>query len=100
MDHLSAVRHVILVMSGKGGVGKSTVATQIALGLRHAGKKVNQSRRRTSNLHEIPFLTFLSMKNNAKVKKKKKDLLFIEGKFTKDCNYIVQGYIHTRMFRG
>lgn len=55
MDHLSAVRHVILVMSGKGGVGKSTVATQIALGLRHAGKKVNQSRRRTSNLHEIPF---------------------------------------------
>lgn len=40
VDHLSAVRHVILVMSGKGGVGKSTVATQIALGLRHAGKKV------------------------------------------------------------
>lgn len=55
VDHLSAVRHVILVMSGKGGVGKSTVATQIALGLRHAGKKVNQSRRRTSNLHEIPL---------------------------------------------
>ena len=42
VDHLSAVRHVILVMSGKGGVGKSTVATQIALGLRHAGKKVSK----------------------------------------------------------
>ncbi|XP_048759810.1 cytosolic Fe-S cluster assembly factor NUBP2 homolog isoform X2 [Ostrea edulis] len=40
VDHLSAVRHVILVLSGKGGVGKSTVATQVALGLRHAGKKV------------------------------------------------------------
>ncbi|KAL4240476.1 Nucleotide-binding protein 2 [Mactra antiquata] len=39
-DHLSTVRHVILVLSGKGGVGKSTVATQIALGLKHAGKKV------------------------------------------------------------
>lgn len=99
MDHLSAVRHVILVMSGKGGVGKSTVATQIALGLRHAGKKVNQSRRRTSNLHmKSHFISILE--KQCQSKKKKKDLLFIEGKFTKDCNYIVQGYIHTRMFRG
>lgn len=39
-DHLSSVQHVILILSGKGGVGKSTVATQIALGLKHAGKKV------------------------------------------------------------
>ncbi|WAQ97487.1 NUBP2-like protein [Mya arenaria] len=39
-DHLSTVRHVILVLSGKGGVGKSTVASQLALGLKHAGKKV------------------------------------------------------------
>ena len=34
------MRHVILVLSGKGGVGKSTVASQLALGLKHAGKKV------------------------------------------------------------
>jgi MinD superfamily P-loop ATPase len=34
------VRHVILVLSGKGGVGKSTVASQLALGLMHSGKKV------------------------------------------------------------
>ncbi|XP_060582996.1 cytosolic Fe-S cluster assembly factor NUBP2 homolog isoform X2 [Ruditapes philippinarum] len=39
-DHLSTVRHVILVLSGKGGVGKSTVASQLALGLMHSGKKV------------------------------------------------------------
>ncbi|KAL3876045.1 hypothetical protein ACJMK2_033931 [Sinanodonta woodiana] len=39
-DHLSTVRHVIVVLSGKGGVGKSTVASQLALGLMHAGKKV------------------------------------------------------------
>ncbi|KAK6165183.1 hypothetical protein SNE40_023625 [Patella caerulea] len=39
-DHLSTVKHVILVLSGKGGVGKSTVATQIALSLRDAGHKV------------------------------------------------------------
>ena len=40
-DHLSGVKHVILVLSGKGGVGKSTVATQIALGLKEKGKKVS-----------------------------------------------------------
>ncbi|ESO83917.1 hypothetical protein LOTGIDRAFT_229501 [Lottia gigantea] len=38
--HLSTVRHVILILSGKGGVGKSTVATQLTLGLKAAGKKV------------------------------------------------------------
>ncbi|CAI8049951.1 Cytosolic Fe-S cluster assembly factor NUBP2 [Geodia barretti] len=37
---LSGVNHVILVLSGKGGVGKSTVTTQLALGLVEAGKKV------------------------------------------------------------
>lgn len=69
MDHLSAVRHVILVMSGKGGVGKSTVATQIALGLRHAGKKVNQSRRRTSNLHmKSHFISILEKQCQSKKK--------------------------------
>ena len=37
---LAGVNHVILVLSGKGGVGKSTVTTQLALGLVQAGKKV------------------------------------------------------------
>eukprot|EP00057_Strongylocentrotus_purpuratus_P027344 XP_011681818.1 PREDICTED: cytosolic Fe-S cluster assembly factor NUBP2 homolog [Strongylocentrotus purpuratus] len=39
-NNLANVRHTILVLSGKGGVGKSTVATQLALGLKNAGKKV------------------------------------------------------------
>lgn len=30
---LSGVKHIILVLSGKGGVGKSTIATQLALTL-------------------------------------------------------------------
>ncbi|XP_056285558.1 cytosolic Fe-S cluster assembly factor nubp2 isoform X2 [Pseudoliparis swirei] len=38
--NLSQVRHVVLVLSGKGGVGKSTVTTGLALAFRHAGKKV------------------------------------------------------------
>lgn len=37
---LEGVKHVILVLSGKGGVGKSTVSTQLALGLKEAGFKV------------------------------------------------------------
>lgn len=40
-DILSNVGHVILVLSGKGGVGKSTVATQLSLALAEAGKKVS-----------------------------------------------------------
>lgn len=40
VDNLAGVKHIILVLSGKGGVGKSTIATQLALGLKAAGKKV------------------------------------------------------------
>ncbi|TNN03963.1 hypothetical protein fugu_000992 [Takifugu bimaculatus] len=38
--NMAQVRHVVLVLSGKGGVGKSTITTELALALRHAGKKV------------------------------------------------------------
>ncbi|XP_036165342.1 cytosolic Fe-S cluster assembly factor NUBP2 isoform X3 [Myotis myotis] len=38
--NLSGVRHIVLILSGKGGVGKSTISTELALALRHAGKKV------------------------------------------------------------
>lgn len=37
---LDKVKHIILVMSGKGGVGKSTVAVQLALTLKESGLKV------------------------------------------------------------
>lgn len=37
---LKRVKHKILVMSGKGGVGKSTVAVNLAVGLASKGKKV------------------------------------------------------------
>ncbi|KAG1679868.1 Cytosolic Fe-S cluster assembly factor NUBP2 [Nymphon striatum] len=37
---LSGVKHIILVLSGKGGVGKSTVASQLAIALKCSGHKV------------------------------------------------------------
>ena len=39
---LKGVGHVILVLSGKGGVGKSTVTSQLALSLVQAGKTVTK----------------------------------------------------------
>lgn len=39
-DVMKSIKHVVLVLSGKGGVGKSTVTTQIAWSLYSKGKKV------------------------------------------------------------
>ncbi len=39
-DLLPQVKNVILVMSGKGGVGKSTVATNLTMALHRAGQRV------------------------------------------------------------
>lgn len=39
---LENVKQVILVLSGKGGVGKSTVSTQLALTLKEKGYKVRK----------------------------------------------------------
>ncbi len=38
--NLGSVRHVLAIASGKGGVGKSTVATQLAAGLSNTGRRV------------------------------------------------------------
>jgi Mrp family chromosome partitioning ATPase len=39
-DRLSRIRHRLIVMSGKGGVGKSSVAAYLAIGLSHLGHRV------------------------------------------------------------
>ena len=52
---LEQVKHVILVLSGKGGVGKSTVSTQLALTLKESGFKVKK---------HLFFLLTIFMTNN------------------------------------
>jgi Mrp family chromosome partitioning ATPase len=39
-DRLAGVKHIVLVLSGKGGVGKSTVAAQLAFALAARGREV------------------------------------------------------------
>jgi Mrp family chromosome partitioning ATPase len=41
MANKLGAKHILLVLSGKGGVGKSTVATQLALTFVSLGKKVD-----------------------------------------------------------
>ena len=39
-ENITGIKHKLVVMSGKGGVGKSTLSTNIAYGLAMSGKKV------------------------------------------------------------
>lgn len=55
---MDKVKHVILVLSGKGGVGKSTVSTQLALTLKEFGFKVFSSFSFSGISHRNKFLHF------------------------------------------
>ena len=45
-DPIPGVKNIVLVMSGKGGVGKSTVAANLTMSLHRAGLRRGSARRR------------------------------------------------------
>ena len=53
-ERLEQIRHKLLVMSGKGGVGKSTVAIYLALGLARRGLRLHPSASGPARLFSLP----------------------------------------------
>lgn len=58
-NKMENVKHVILVLSGKGGVGKSTVSVQLALTLKEKGFKVETNLNILIILISIKYLDLL-----------------------------------------
>ena len=69
---LSKIKHKILVMSGKGGVGKSTVATNLALGLAKRGYHVGLI---DVDLHGPDICRMLDLKEKLYTEKEEKPKL-------------------------
>jgi len=69
---LSKIKHKILVMSGKGGVGKSTVATNLALGLAKKGYQVGLI---DVDLHGPDICRMLGLKDKLFTEKEEKPKL-------------------------
>ncbi len=69
---LAKIKHKILVMSGKGGVGKSTVSTNLALGLANRGYKVGLM---DVDLHGPDICRMLNLTDSLQAVKEKFDLV-------------------------
>jgi len=63
-DRLSRIKRIIVVMSGKGGVGKSTVATNLAVAASLTGKRVGLL---DVDLHGPSIPTMLGLENESLV---------------------------------
>jgi Mrp family chromosome partitioning ATPase len=87
---LSKIKHKILVMSGKGGVGKSTVATNLALGL---AKRDFQVGLIDVDLHGPDICRMLDLKDKLYTEKEEKPKLLPPMKYDDNLKVISLEYL-------
>ena len=87
---LSKIKHKILVMSGKGGVGKSTVATNVAMGLAKKGYQVGLV---DVDLHGPDICRMLDLKDKLYADKKEKPKLLPPMKYDDNLKVISLEYL-------
>ncbi len=87
---LSKIKHKILVMSGKGGVGKSTVATNVAMGLAQKGYQVGLI---DVDLHGPDICRMLDLKDKLYTDNKEKPKLLPPMKYDDNLKVISLEYL-------
>ena len=87
---LSKIKYKILVMSGKGGVGKSTVATNVAMGLAKRGYQVGLI---DVDLHGPDICRMLDLKDKLFTEKDEKPKLMPPMKYNDNLKVISLEYL-------
>lgn len=87
---LSKIKYKILVMSGKGGVGKSTVATNVAMGLAKRGYQVGLI---DVDLHGPDICRMLDLKDKLFAEKDEKPKLLPPMKYNDNLKVISLEYL-------
>lgn len=87
---LSKIKRKILVMSGKGGVGKSTVATNVAMGLANRGYQVGLI---DVDLHGPDICRMLDLKEKLMTEKGEKPKLLPPMKYNDNLKVISLEYL-------
>jgi len=87
---LSKIKYKILVMSGKGGVGKSTVATNVAMGLAKRGYQVGLI---DVDLHGPDICRMLDLKDKLFTEKDEKPKLLPPMKYNDNLKVISLEYL-------
>jgi ATP-binding protein involved in chromosome partitioning len=98
-DRMSQIKHKIMVLSGKGGVGKSTVAVNIAVALAVEGKKVGIL---DADFHgpSIPTLLHLNGKSLKAGENGIEPIAFVEGVKVISIGFFMQEQDKAVIWRG
>jgi ATP-binding protein involved in chromosome partitioning len=98
-DRMAQIKHKIMVLSGKGGVGKSTVAVNIAVALGLEGKKVGLL---DADFHgpSIPTLLRLTGKTLKMGENGIEPIVFVEGVKVISVGFFIQEQDQAVIWRG